>query len=103
MLKRYAWFEDNAEGKPHPVGKLLPNAWGLHDMHGNVWEWVQDWCDDLLPAGCPTDPSPATSHRHYRGGGHMDSAFYLRSAQRRSPSLDYIQYDLLGFRLVMTL
>jgi len=42
-LALYAWYEDNARGTTHPVGQLRPNAWELYDMHGNVWEWVQDW------------------------------------------------------------
>ena len=101
-LGDYAWYDDNSDGKTHPVGEKLPNAWGLYDMHGNVREWCQDRFGDY-PSGSVTDPSGATSgsDRVYRGGSWYDYAGYRRSANRGRfrPSLRDIND---GFRVCLS-
>ena len=82
-LGQVAWFEDNADGKTHPVGQKQPNTFGLYDMHGNVWEWT------------------STAHgwnRVSRGGGWNSSAKGCESSYRIM-SLPSFQSDYLGFRL----
>jgi formylglycine-generating enzyme required for sulfatase activity len=54
-LTNYAWYWNNSVGTSHPVGQKLPNPWGLYDMHGNVWEWCEDWID-TYPGGIAVDP-----------------------------------------------
>ena len=78
-----AWFEDNSEGKPHPVGKKNPNAYGLYDMHGSVWEWTQTE-DDGKRINC--------------GGGWSYSAEDCGSSSRDWDSPSSPNFDL-GFRL----
>ena len=85
-LGEYAWYADNSNRKTHPVGQKKSNPWGLYDMHGNVWEWVQDWyAKDYYEqfqnktAKYPLGPDDGTG-RVIRGGGWGDDAGYLRSA-----------------------
>jgi len=82
------------------VKQFPANAWGLHDMHGNVWEWCSDWYTESLPLGVVSDPiGPASgSNRVFRGGGWIDSARSCRSAYRGRIGPGN-RYDSLGFRL----
>lgn len=104
-LGRYAWYgEDFTNGGTHPVGKKLPNAWGLFDVHGNVWEWVQDKYSETYYAQSPeTDPSgPANGNQYVvRGGSWHETATSWRSSFRKTYDPDYRGISI-GFRLVKT-
>ena len=101
-LDEIAWYRINSGRTTHPVGEKAANAWGLHDMLGNVWEWVQDWYGSY-PGGSVTDPTgPGSgSGRVLRGGSWYINARYCRSASRNRISPGY-RDNFLGFRLLRT-
>lgn len=100
-LAEYAWYNRNSRMGTHPVGRLRPNAWGLYDMHGNVWEWVQDrYGRDYYEQSPTRNPqgSVVGASRVVRGGGWLVGAWNCRAAIRYYHAPVYRGYDL-GFRL----
>ena len=103
QLGKYAWFSDNSGGEIHPVGQKSPNAWGLYDMHGNVWEWCADtWHENY--DGVPTDGSAwerGDADWHVlRGGSWYSDANNLRCAVRSGSDWQYHRNGTRGIRLV---
>lgn len=124
LLKDYAWFTGNSDGKPQPIGSKKPNAFGLHDMHGNVSEWVFDYYTKEFYGTLKeksAQPVNAIVDRKYphtaRGGSWDDEAPALRSATRRASEKDWSRQDpqlpqsiwwhtdakFVGFRIVRPL
>jgi eukaryotic-like serine/threonine-protein kinase len=101
QLGEYAWFEGNSGDRTHPVGQKKANAWGLFDMHGNVWEWCWDWYADDYYKRSPTDdprgPDEACT-RVFRGGSWNIGPDYARSAFRMAYLPEH-RFNGLGFRL----
>ena len=101
-VREYAWINSNSGSRTHPVVEKKPNAWGLYDMQGNVWEWCSDWYGPYpdVPTTDPVGPSTG-SFRVRRGGGWYDVATYCRSASRYWP-YPSLQSNFLGFRVALS-
>src|ERR1044072_3272180 len=99
LFNAYGWYKANAYDAgtthPQPVGRKRPNPWGLHDMHGNIWEWVEDWYYGSYAAPRRAEPD----EKVVRGGGYDYSSNGARSAFRNHYS-PIRSYHVIGFRLV---
>jgi formylglycine-generating enzyme required for sulfatase activity/tRNA A-37 threonylcarbamoyl transferase component Bud32 len=105
MLGDYCWYNANSGGKTQATGQKRPNAWGLHDMHGNVWEWVADPFDkDFYKKTSPkvTDPlASAGATRVLRGGSWYDDVRICRAAYRLGGGGPPARAYNVGFRVVV--
>jgi len=101
-LNKVAWFDVFETGTAHPVAEKLPNAYGLYDMHGNVWEWCSDWFHESYE-GAPVDGSswdtPAGTDHVARGGSVIVFSSICRSSFRSRYAPEH-RFNQLGFRLV---
>lgn len=99
-LDDIAWYSENGSHTTHPGGQKLPNAFGLYDMLGNVWQWCQDWFGPYSPESAIDPQGPPTGElRITRGGCFYCDAIHERAA-RRNRDLEDHSSQSIGFRIV---
>ena len=105
-LGEYAWFLVNSGEKTQPVGRKRPNGLGLHDMSGNVWEWVQDWYSGTYYSESPKDNPPGPlrlqTYRGLRGGSFNDKTRNIRTSNRSGAVGPPSRNHFTGFRLALS-
>lgn len=98
----YLWYDANSVRAPHPVGTKKPNAWGVHDMMGSVWEWTSDWFSESYykesPVQNPRGPDKRVSYRIIRGGSWVDDESRIRASIRFPGLADATEHFLVGVR-----
>jgi len=99
QLENYAWYNANANGMTHQVGKKTANAWGLYDMHGNVFEWCWDWAGTLTSNQTDYKGASSGAYRVLRGGswGHLDDTSSAHCFEGNPLSV----HNDFGFRVVL--
>lgn len=89
LFDAFGWDIMNSNDTTHPVGQKRPNAWGLHDMHGNIWEWCQDWLGDYPHISVVDPVGPSAGHaKIQRGGSYYSPCEECSSPARRSSPPD---------------
>lgn len=102
LIEDFAWINTNSGDRTHPVGEKKPNPWGLHDMLGNVQEWVSDWYSNPYERGMASDPQGPSSGdaRVIRGGAWGDYPANTRSSYRNCMGPE-VKHEGVGLRLVL--